>query len=629
MKKNNLKLNLVTIKIIFVFIILIVTSAETYSQKWVSRKVEKRKVVLEEFTGIHCGNCPDGHKIADNMALANQDKIFLVNVHTGVYANPSKGEIDLRTDDGNALGAGMRPERFPTATVSRELFNAGGKTEWFVPRNYWSSIATQMLQDDAPVNIATKARLNPENRKLTVEVELYYTSDCEADNYITVMLTQNNILGEQAGASTFYPENMANGKYKHNHVLRKILSNSGYAGDPVTQTKAGHYEYRKYEWVLPESIQTIPVVIEDLEVVAHVSSNIAITAGTYRTPMRIYNAAASKISTSSFEELPKLALFEMFTNASSTECAILNETEGLNKYLKSNTDKVIPVIYHTGKQGADPMYDFDNSFSYQRSVNYYSSTTVPSVIVDGDKVSNLTKAGAEAAINSASKSSMMSISTNSSIDESGKLKIDIGVNSQEAFTNLSLRVVVVEAGVFFDKPAGTNGEKEFCFVARHMLPNATGTPFGIASNGNRSFNFEKQLDLTKLNKNNIYVVVFVQDETNKKVLQAVATKKVEFLSVEITPAGNIYSKVVAGSQKLHTFEIKNISNVPVTVTLVPEALTNDWEYQPEAPTTKNIAAGATLIFLTELNVLPLMQVYQQVVTRILITFTPSKDFNNE
>mgnify|MGYP001317457731 FL=1 len=30
--------------------------------------VQKKNILLEEFTGIHCGNCPDGHAIANTLA---------------------------------------------------------------------------------------------------------------------------------------------------------------------------------------------------------------------------------------------------------------------------------------------------------------------------------------------------------------------------------------------------------------------------------------------------------------------------------------------------------------------------------------------------------------------------------
>ena len=72
----------------------------------VSTTPQNKKVVLEEFTGINCQYCPDGHKIANNIKASKPaGDVILVNIHTGGYANPSAGQPDYRTADGNAIAA--------------------------------------------------------------------------------------------------------------------------------------------------------------------------------------------------------------------------------------------------------------------------------------------------------------------------------------------------------------------------------------------------------------------------------------------------------------------------------------------------------------------------------------------
>ena len=55
-------------KKLYTFTILFLTSLVIHSQTIVSTSPENKKVVLEEFTGITCGYCPDGHAIANNIA---------------------------------------------------------------------------------------------------------------------------------------------------------------------------------------------------------------------------------------------------------------------------------------------------------------------------------------------------------------------------------------------------------------------------------------------------------------------------------------------------------------------------------------------------------------------------------
>ena len=57
-----------------------------FSQTIVSTDSQNKKVILEEYTGIYCGYCPDGHSRAQ--ALKNQypNDVFLINIHVGGYA---------------------------------------------------------------------------------------------------------------------------------------------------------------------------------------------------------------------------------------------------------------------------------------------------------------------------------------------------------------------------------------------------------------------------------------------------------------------------------------------------------------------------------------------------------------
>ena len=56
----------------------------------VNTSPQNKKVLLEEFTGIHCGYCPDGHLLAQNLHDAYPDDVFLINIHTGGYASPGQ-----------------------------------------------------------------------------------------------------------------------------------------------------------------------------------------------------------------------------------------------------------------------------------------------------------------------------------------------------------------------------------------------------------------------------------------------------------------------------------------------------------------------------------------------------------
>ena len=62
-------------------IITILCYLTSFSQTIVSTDTENKKVILEEYTGIHCTYCPDGHEIAQSLKDQYPDNVLLINIH--------------------------------------------------------------------------------------------------------------------------------------------------------------------------------------------------------------------------------------------------------------------------------------------------------------------------------------------------------------------------------------------------------------------------------------------------------------------------------------------------------------------------------------------------------------------
>ena len=73
------------------------------AQTFVSTTPENKNIILEEYTGISCGYCPDGHKIGQQLHDANPNDVFLINIHTGGYATPQGPGTDFNTSFGAAI----------------------------------------------------------------------------------------------------------------------------------------------------------------------------------------------------------------------------------------------------------------------------------------------------------------------------------------------------------------------------------------------------------------------------------------------------------------------------------------------------------------------------------------------
>lgn len=225
---------------------------------------QNKNVVLEEFTGINCGFCPDAHKIANKIAADNPGRVVLVNIHQGGYANTTP---DLRTSFGDPIAREVGvTSSYPVGTVNRHVFT-GNKP--VLNRDKFESSAKEILKTSSPVNIAAKASLDMTTRELKVTVELYYTdSSAKPTNMLNVVLMQNNILGPQNGMKS-NPDQVVGNLYNHIHALRSLLTDQW--GVEVNKTEKGSFHTFSFVDTLPLKVVATDLVLEDLEVAAFIA----------------------------------------------------------------------------------------------------------------------------------------------------------------------------------------------------------------------------------------------------------------------------------------------------------------------------------------------------------------------
>ncbi len=187
---------------------------------------QTKKLLIEEFTGVRCPNCPDGaellHRLNAEGAFAN--RLCIVSVHSGILTNPiydhePNSIQDMRTTDGDQILQGIfGGDLFkPCAAVDRlEIGNSG--STYFGLSTTWTSMMQEALSRHAssPVNIDITGSKAGEN-KYIVEVKAAYTEAVEGRQALSVMLLENSIEDAQEFPNDF-------GMFTFDHVLRKALS---------------------------------------------------------------------------------------------------------------------------------------------------------------------------------------------------------------------------------------------------------------------------------------------------------------------------------------------------------------------------------------------------------------------
>ena len=250
-------------KFTFALISLLALTFTAKAQQYVSTEPANRNVILEEFTGRNCGYCPDGHLIANQIMASNPGRVWAINVHAGSYAPTTYPNFN--TTASATILSGFSVSGFPSGVVNRSTSAAQG-------RGSWNSLSSQQLNQAAECNVAGIARINPDTRMATITVEVYYTGNSSVnENYLTVAMLQDSILGSQSGMNG-NPAQVVGNQYCHMHILRDVITPVW--GEAVSPTTQGTLITKTYEYQIPESIGNpngVNVVLDHIFFLAWVS----------------------------------------------------------------------------------------------------------------------------------------------------------------------------------------------------------------------------------------------------------------------------------------------------------------------------------------------------------------------
>jgi hypothetical protein len=199
-----------------------------------------RVVLLEEFTGKGCTNCPKGSREIENLLTLFPDNLVAVSIHAGFFANPDLfpiGQYDLRAPQAQELYNLLGPNLgYPAGVVNRTLVNG----DMQIGANQWSSAISRELQTPPAVELSIVKEYNPISRELSVSVTGIAKQDLSGDLRLSVMLTESGIVDAQDDQEF----GGIDPNYVHKHVLRTMLTpvngvavgTSFISGQPFTQT---------------------------------------------------------------------------------------------------------------------------------------------------------------------------------------------------------------------------------------------------------------------------------------------------------------------------------------------------------------------------------------------------------
>lgn len=183
----------------------------------------EKVVLLEDYTGMQCVNCPEAASIIDNIHHTFGENFIAVGLHpaSGPYQKPmpiaqgSKELLDLSSADADAYYKKYSVKAFPTAMIDRSSFDG---LKLLDNKDKWAAYVNQQMTVATPVNLSMESIYDAATRTVTLATDIEFSEAVGETLYLQLWVIENGIIGPQVTTKGL------DYQYVHNHVLRSAIN---------------------------------------------------------------------------------------------------------------------------------------------------------------------------------------------------------------------------------------------------------------------------------------------------------------------------------------------------------------------------------------------------------------------
>jgi hypothetical protein len=244
-----------------------------------------RYILLEDFTGHDCINCPFAADTAKDIKKIYGERVIVMGVHVGTFAAPHKNDElkeDFRTEAGDIYGTdaafGMAKQGLPQGMVNRKKYRPGANAH-VLGKDKWKEEVYEEVNKRAVVKLKIENKYDATTRKLecTVKSTFFYDTLTSGPYKLVLSILQDSIIAPQSKSGI--------GKvldYVHNHVLRDNINGawgSVLVDKGATIIKSKEIE-RRFSYDFPAAypnplnpnlpLSQTPCVVENCHIVAYI-----------------------------------------------------------------------------------------------------------------------------------------------------------------------------------------------------------------------------------------------------------------------------------------------------------------------------------------------------------------------
>lgn len=224
----------------------------------------RKNVLVEDFTGQKCVNCPKAAELTHTLQQTyGADRVIAVAIHGGSLAyNENQSKYGLANDLSEEYTTHWGVESWPKGMIDR----SGGLLDFAA----WTTQVTDRFKIEPKVDLTIDDDdISYDAATQTISLTVNIKGNENADGFLQVWLTENGIVNRQSmpnGQGT-------NNAYVHNHVLRASISEP--YGDALSVNNEETVK-KTYSYTLPDvsgKKNNTPWNVNNLQVVVFFYNN--------------------------------------------------------------------------------------------------------------------------------------------------------------------------------------------------------------------------------------------------------------------------------------------------------------------------------------------------------------------
>ncbi len=225
-------------------------------------------VMIEDFTGHQCSNCPNATAVVESIVAQHPDRVFVASIHSGPGGNTGLQAVDatftqnfmnpqgieiatvLTADEPSVVGN-------PFVDINRKIY---GGTKFPGVSNSWPGYTTDILNANVlNVNLQSKTNYFPSTRGVILHTEVELLGSTVPDDlYQVVYLIEDSLISIQKTLSSWNPP-YQDVNYVHRDIHRGCIDGNAMGRKLVASMKVdkngnaltGNKYYLNYSYKLP------------------------------------------------------------------------------------------------------------------------------------------------------------------------------------------------------------------------------------------------------------------------------------------------------------------------------------------------------------------------------------------